>query len=74
MFFALQGRTQLSLDDPLMCMTVQCVPLYQPRRFLETVCGFEEESVRLFLGLCVFKGGTMLQMYCHEHQLGAPRG
>ena len=74
MFFVLQGCTHLLPDDPPMCMTVQCAPLYQPRGFLETACRFEVEPVRLFLGLRVFHGGTMLQMYHHKHHLGVPRG
>ena len=48
-----------------MCMAVQCVSLYQPRRFLETSCGIYEEPVCFFLGSRVPQGEVALHLYHH---------
>ena len=57
-----------------MCMAVQCVSSYQPGRFLETVCRFDEKPVCFFLGPPVLQGKLAFHLCHHERQFGAPRG
>ena len=67
------GMHVVGFQDPPMCMAVQCVSLYQSRRFVETASGFYQESVHFFLGPRVSQGTVALHLYRQGRQFGAPR-